>query len=491
MGTRGYRVYRHKGWYHVRYNHWDSYPDGLGVEVASEVPTGDAKAYKAWLDNLRKILDSDFEKNKHAIESDNIDYFITRKQPRTNIMIEWVYEIDLDHEVFLVDSNPLFALNNMPDPANGSFVECIGVDSYGHRSYSPSTPEEHRYNWKSAPPNVDDNVIEDFTARQPNPDHSALSVTELLGTTSYDIGSCEAARIEFFELLIGKMMGAWHVGHDIRLLEALPDRTHISSTLVSLGVGMVQAAVGRMIFGNELEPFSPIAKGSVEFSWLAPDICLRITTHLDDERNMKKATLDIVDEVALHREPGSVTYGILFSFFHCIIIKVDPNNGFKSTATLQFLPSFRTTTPSTSGITAIARLAYHCLTAVKRDGAVNTLPSNHFLSQVPLDVVDHIAGNLDPLDLESLRLVAPLFQPAADALLCYPYIKKYRLLNVVQRVPETSQKRKTRNPLTSKVFFAVIEGSFIPALVIGAHGSSSFVISVGEKSGKVNYAVLV
>ncbi|KAJ7125400.1 hypothetical protein C8R44DRAFT_137896 [Mycena epipterygia] len=390
-------------------------------------------------------------------------------------MIEWVYEIDLDHEVFLVDSNPLFALNNMPD-SEDLFLEYLGVDSYGHRGYSPSTPEKHRYNWKSAPPHITDNVIEDFTARQPNPDHSAVSITELLGTTASDIGTCEAARIELYEFIIGKMMGAWHAGHDIRLLEALPDRTHISSRLISLGVGMVEAAVGRMVFGKKVKCL-PASDTESEFSWLAPDICLRITTHLDDERNTKKATLDIVDEVALHREAGSVKYGILFSFFHCVIVKVDPDNKFKSTATLQFLPSFYTDFHSTAGITAIARLAYHCLTTVKINGVVNTLLPNHFLSQVPLDVLEHIARNLDPRDLESLRLVSPLFESAADALLRYPYIENYRLLNVVP-----SQREKV-GPLVPKVYSAVIpsQGLYVLELVVGAHGPGlqTFDIPVG------------
>lgn len=115
-----HRVYRHKGYYHVHYNHFDSYPEGwtfavyisrleahsfvqgLGVQVAAEVPR-DPEAYKAWLERLRKSLDADFEENKSQIDSLAMDYFITKEQAdfENDIMIEWVYEIDLDHEVFL------------------------------------------------------------------------------------------------------------------------------------------------------------------------------------------------------------------------------------------------------------------------------------------------------------------------------------------------------------------------------------------------------
>jgi hypothetical protein len=66
--------------------------------VAAEVPR-DPEAYKEWLERLRKSLDADFEENKSQVDS--LDYFITKEQPLGDVFIEWVYEIDLDHEVFL------------------------------------------------------------------------------------------------------------------------------------------------------------------------------------------------------------------------------------------------------------------------------------------------------------------------------------------------------------------------------------------------------
>ena len=38
MGTRGYRVYRYRGRYYAVYNHWDSYPSGLGNELVETIP---------------------------------------------------------------------------------------------------------------------------------------------------------------------------------------------------------------------------------------------------------------------------------------------------------------------------------------------------------------------------------------------------------------------------------------------------------------------
>ncbi|KAJ7645926.1 hypothetical protein DFH06DRAFT_1050533 [Mycena polygramma] len=466
MGTRGYRAYRHKGYYHVHYNHYDSYPDGLGVQVAAEIPR-DPEAYKRWLDVLRENLDQDYENNKDAVDSDGDgDYFITKTQPTNDIMIEWVYEIDLDHEVFLVDANPLFALNNMP--TSEGFLEGIGVDSYGHRSYDPSTPEQHIYNWKSQPPTVDDRVIDDYVARQSNSECD-LSMSELLGTKGL-VGSCETARLALYELIISRVMMRWEIGHEIRVLETVSDRSEIDPFLFSVGLSIVQVTIGPMLFGPKAQDTPSLPEDS-EFSWLAPNILLRITTHLDDERNLKKNILELVDEVVTNRQPGCVTFGILFSFFHCVIVRVDPQNGFTSTATLQFLPSFYANSPSTPGIAAIGSLAYHCLDTPKG----STFHKDHFLHQIPLDILEIIVGYLGPSDLLNLCAAAPGFAPAVEDVLRFPHIEDYRLVGVVED-------GKKEPSLKSKAFCTQVQHSMGPVMIVGGKGTSEFVGGKGTNS---------
>ncbi|KAJ7645938.1 hypothetical protein DFH06DRAFT_580166 [Mycena polygramma] len=177
MGTRGYKVYRHKGYYYVHYNHSDSYPSVYGIQVAAEIPR-DAESYRMWLEDLRGALDRRFEDEKEQLDCPNGSELLTKERPANDLVIEWIYEFDLDHEVFLVDSNPLFPLNNMP-PTPELFLAWIGVDSYGHRSYSPSTPQQHIYNWRATPPEVENNVIDDYVSCQPSSPCS-VSIDELL-----------------------------------------------------------------------------------------------------------------------------------------------------------------------------------------------------------------------------------------------------------------------------------------------------------------------
>ncbi|KAJ7286888.1 hypothetical protein C8J57DRAFT_1282266 [Mycena rebaudengoi] len=468
MGTRGYRVYRYRGWYHVYYNHYDSYPDGLGLEVAAEVPTGDPEAYQKWLEVIRAKLDKDFEENPDCVENEKGKYTITREQPSNDLFIEWIYEIDLDHEVFLVDSEPLFALNAMPD-SRELFLESIGFDSYGHRSYSKTTPEKHLYNWTSAPPAVEDSAIMGYTVREQD---SELSVTDLLGITGF-MGNCQTVRIELYQLLVSSMMADGKFGSHIRRLEASPDRSHIPDDLLGLGVAMVNATIGLMPF---IEDIPHIPENVEGFVWLSSNICLHITTHLDDERNRKKDLLRLVDEIVRARDHPEIKYGILFSFFHCVIVSVDANNSFKCTLPLQFLPSFHTTSPSTPGITAVAT-----------SDIVNPLPADHILSRVPKDVWLHITKDLIPLDLRAFVSSFPWLEDVANDILRFPHLGDYRLVEAIGPEMEPKQGVLRRKWVFAK-FSAVCGGSSVD-LTFGRGKHKFNIYSRGGRARHMRYGV--
>ena len=63
MGTRGYRVYRHRGYFFVFYNHADSYPDILGLGMWGSIPIGRTEEeFMRWVDNQRSHWDNRLEK---------------------------------------------------------------------------------------------------------------------------------------------------------------------------------------------------------------------------------------------------------------------------------------------------------------------------------------------------------------------------------------------------------------------------------------------
>jgi len=67
MGTRGLFGFYWKGKFYVVYNHWDSYPSGLGAKILLEILDADLEKWKELLEQI-VIVDQDVEPTKEQIE---------------------------------------------------------------------------------------------------------------------------------------------------------------------------------------------------------------------------------------------------------------------------------------------------------------------------------------------------------------------------------------------------------------------------------------
>lgn len=134
MGTRGYRVIRFRKRYYRFYNHWDSYPEGLGKTIASGIPA-DPAAYQEWLarkreealewhNALERFLCRTNAEELDATEADQdhpwgvaTEALPDFKPALNDLYIEWVYTIDLDNEVFTIDNGAHVQLSRASDCA--------------------------------------------------------------------------------------------------------------------------------------------------------------------------------------------------------------------------------------------------------------------------------------------------------------------------------------------------------------------------------------
>ncbi|MCJ1428687.1 hypothetical protein MMC29_006598 [Sticta canariensis] len=172
MGTEGYRVTRFRGRYYRFYRGKDSYPEGLGRWIVSEIPT-DPEAYQQWLAEQRKEAlgwhlaverylcreRADYEVNEDVdedasglddresstgnehwgigIPTETLPAFTP---PLNDLCIEWVYTIDLDNEVFTVDNGAHLHLDRIPRDA---WINALARGYHGDRIFLPKTlPEE-------------------------------------------------------------------------------------------------------------------------------------------------------------------------------------------------------------------------------------------------------------------------------------------------------------------------------------------------------------
>lgn len=323
---------------------------------------------------------------------------------------------------------PLFRLSNMPE---ADLWKMIGSDSFGHSTCSSSTPEECRYNWKASPPLVPQTIIARYGSV--SMEDASVGIHSLLGISEMP-SAPEANWIYFFQEMIRCALELGRVARSIRYLEKVPNRDEIPNSLLTLGRVMVNLSCGPFVYSDTGHAhISP--KDEDGFSWLRPQICLRITTHLDDERNLQVAVVDLVRAARERPHMKGVVYGIAFSFFHCVIVRIDVDDQgafmIKHTPALQFLPSFHTESLSTPGITALVRLG--CLSEPLEllDTPPGKLLRNHPLNDMPLELWSHIAHYLFSVDdLVALGSVSPASWAVANDVLRYPHIGDVRIVHL-------------------------------------------------------------
>ena len=444
MGTRGYKVYRYKGRYFLILNRFDSDPAVFGIEnLLPEIPhDGVSKEkFEEWVEATRKYLDAKFEELDP--DSDDEEEFVTDQVP-DYAFYTWIYEIDLDNLVFLVNHVPIFRLDNMPPEE--VFLKCISYDHFGHRASHELTPVQFRYNWHAPPPSPSPESL--FAYKSCLNRSSTISIHDLLGTPMA-LSSIERARKAFVGPLITRFMIDYYISRYLRELENVPDRGHISKGLQELALSFVNFAVGPP------NPSLPCNTSGItwDFIWIREDVCLRITTHLDDEENLQASIGDLIHHINKTHTTGTF-YGIVFSIFHCAIVRLDKDERGTSiahTPALRFLPSFYAREICTPGIEALSRLGCQASGVEFLDAIAEAhdLPrlthgsSKSVASRVPVEVWRNI-GNLftSPIDLVNLAYISPQSLSAAADLARYPWVLEYRLVDAVgsiSPIPETTE----------------------------------------------------
>lgn len=439
--TSGYRVYRRNGWYHVYYNQCNSSPDGLGQWSIAEIPKH-PRNYALWLQNMVRKLDQSLKSmmasytERRDIYGDKTSHFyITRIQPKKSARIQWIWEIDCDHEIMHVDSRPFFRLCNLP--RNGLFLESISVDHYGHRACAKSMPIEHRYNWTARPPPACPLLLERYRNLA-----SALKVLpprSLLGLPARQ-GFCEQVRCSLYQTMIGAALRTPTIAHDMPILEQASTPEGIPDSLVELGRAMLHIGLNPMIFCKFVYHLShPVTHSQQRFQWLRSDVCVQFSTHLEDCDTLVACIASLVAKVQEGAPTRSTTYAIAISLTHISIAQIilDSNNAPQSishTPALVFLPSSFATSPSTPGISAVVALSM----ALDNSHLLPSQPKRTLSAKniyLPVEVWHEISSYLSSCsDLKTLAILSPQSRSAVQDLLRYPHIAGHRLLKALPDV---------------------------------------------------------
>ncbi|KAH7907070.1 hypothetical protein BJ138DRAFT_1182676 [Hygrophoropsis aurantiaca] len=477
MGTRGYTVYRYKKYYFSAYRHCDSYPECLGEEVLRQARS------KRYLETLKATLQekiSEFEGMKSDAErarflsdqdeTDSSELYMSTTPQGCDIMIEWVYEIDMDRNVFHVNGVPFFSLDNLP-PRSVALERLISTDSYGNEAC-----KDPKYRFEAIqPPAFEETALSAYRQRLSN-GQSQVPYTAMLDLSEHTTHG-ETLRTRYLQTIVGYSMDRSMAFAAIQEFRLAKDRSEITYKAWQEAFAFASAAFAPPVYFSFWE--GPQGKRRLperkDVSWVRGDVFIHITPHLADENHMQAAIARVVEDV-LGQDKEGVVFGVLFSFLHCVIVRIDLLAGgmFTHTAPMPFVPSWFAKEPSTLGITALSRfgyrrdpdlfrkaLAFHS-DAKATPGAADehvgeagisasapaepapwvpnpvdsSCSRDHCDAQaagskIPLEIFYRIALSLPSIDsLLEFGLVAKICQEAAEMVLQCPHIDSWRLVGV-------------------------------------------------------------
>ncbi|OAX37657.1 hypothetical protein K503DRAFT_220312 [Rhizopogon vinicolor AM-OR11-026] len=240
MGTRGYRVYRYRDMYFITYNKRDSYPSGLGVDMLDSYRYPSSIRWKR--QELGEILDELDGQSPPEEEDDDFGTKISKQRPRNDFFIEWIYEIDLDRNIFHINGIPFFNLECLPN--SDSFLEYISEDHYGNTTCPPTCPPKQRYK-RPAPPVVDDSDIATYQSLVCTGTEVALS--DLLAISDA-LSPDEHVRVSLLETMIGQCMAKEGAVNAIHELELISGPWQITNTFWLVASSMADIAFVPQIF---------------------------------------------------------------------------------------------------------------------------------------------------------------------------------------------------------------------------------------------------
>ncbi|KAG1737103.1 uncharacterized protein EDB91DRAFT_1337292 [Suillus paluster] len=442
--------------YFIYYHHHDSYPESLGIMMLQSMRS--PHTITSQQQELKEILDQWDGSQPQELDEDVP--IISSERPRYGRMIgEWVYEIDLDHNIFHVNGVPFYSLECLPD--NECFLEDISEDHYGKFACHPEYPPQHKYK-KPAPPVVND---PDLAIDVLSPD--------------------EQVRVALLEIMVGQCIANLDTVAELIYEFNISPYNQLPDSGLSVAYAMASFAFLPQIFDSEsgFVRHSERLRREKFISWVRKDTIVCITTHLDGERCFQASVSRLINAILEQRDVPGDYFGIAFSIAHCAIVKVAKRahkTTFSHTPTLQFLPSFYADSPSTPGITALARLGYRIDPALfvramdvyhgpwglwvsrRRRGIVipstmgrgmvsdecrtdhekscaegaNDTPPSIRCAVLPPELWREIALHLDLQDIFTLGLVSKLCRHTASTVLRYPHVCGYRLVAVSKETPD-------------------------------------------------------
>jgi len=483
MGKPGYRVYRYQNIYSAYYHRdYDGNPESLGIKVLSSLRHPDA------ITNLKQQLGGELDewKDYGSIENGEGDVTISATRPRYGVLDAfYIYEIDLDQNIFHINGIPLFDLKCLPSKKH--FLEY--VSSYNpNLCFMPEIPPQHKYKMPP-PPTVADSDLAMYQSSVCTGTHMALS--DLLAAGDM-LSPTERVRVSLFETMVKQCMAKEYIVPIFYRIQLANDHNpRLTDDEWSVACSIADIVFAPQIFDERSGFIYNHQANWTGFTWVRKDTVLCVATRLDDERCLQASMSRLINAILEQKDNPGDYFGVAFSIHQCAVIKVvkgEEAMTFSHTGALQFLPSYYGDSPCTPGIAALARLAdrvdpipsVHASKTDHRErvivyykgstggkgsiaqGADNTPPRNFSCPVLPPELWQIIALHLHVRDLIILGLVSRRCREVASMLLRYPHVCGYRLVGVPEEKPQCLLRP---HPLLRPAMFSAVQAG-VPATVL-------------------------
>ncbi len=333
----------------------------------------DQDGFECWIEDTRNTLHKvlaqyDPESYEDCDISERLDIFDSWNGNYRKVWLEHVYEINLDAGVFCYQCCPAFHLANMP-PENIFLRICLGREDRDHSEeeleneppFSPDvatlyhlTPEEYEFNIADIwPPTISDDDLLSYEPRCA----AIVSMAEMQDMLNLRTRLSAAEDLCLYLLRDCTVLIAQHHLNELYNIIALAHTwTSVYTDQYSRGAGtaLFLACMSLLPFTTFCGPRYPEkqeylkklvkeAMNKLGCCWFPRrHICYTLGTHLLDDRNARYHVNSVVDHIVSVATPDTpnIIYGVVFSVFHCIVLRVDVAAGgtFKQTEVLDFLP---------------------------------------------------------------------------------------------------------------------------------------------------------
>ncbi|KZT26161.1 hypothetical protein NEOLEDRAFT_1132724 [Neolentinus lepideus HHB14362 ss-1] len=275
-------------------------------------------------------------------DEDSLPWYIYNDYPHCLDNFSEYYTFNFQTMLFSSRDCPMFRLDRFP-PAD-IIDTSMTYDKYsGFPCLADDMPDKYRWNYEpeSSPATPYTGISLEMILKP----HEVLGRPEELSVK-------ERAQVDVARLVLGFLI----------VLHA--DLLHSLEVLSHYGVnddGLVRFAhviVSQLLRPLLLLDFNVRDEARPSSWWARKHIYVRVVSALGDTDDLHDSVSELVTDIQKEPQLPSVVFGVLFSVFHAVLVRIDTSGsgGYTYTQVMPFLPPFSGKTPETEGMIALARL---------------------------------------------------------------------------------------------------------------------------------------